>query len=66
MRKMSAGTVASDLALDIKAGSRNVEASLSWNTDKARWNSNASVEWRLPRGYSRIEASQIVKILSSL
>lgn len=66
MRKMSAGTVASDLALDIKAGSRNVEASMSWNTDKARWNSNASVEWRLPRGYSRIEASQIVKILSSL
>ena len=60
------GMAASDVTLATTLRNRRIEASVEWNFNRAKWNTGADVEWRVPSGYTRVSASDLMKILKNL
>ncbi len=58
-----AGAVASQVSVAGNAGKTHLDARVTWNPSKARWNENRSTGWQLPRGYRRIGVAEAIKAL---
>ena len=59
-----AGNLAGIADISFSKGSHSVKLSLSWNFGSAQWNTNATNQWKVPKGYSRIRADQLLKAIS--
>lgn len=59
-----AGNLAGIADISLSKGSHSVKLSLSWNLGDAQWNTNATNQWKAPKGYSRIRAGQLLKAIS--
>lgn len=65
-KETPAGTLSSECRIKLTAGSREVSASVSWNLDKAKWNTGETPQVRIPRGARRISASQLLGMIERL
>lgn len=61
-----AGRVAEECTVEGRFGKRNVKAELTWDLKKARWNTGEKLPALNTKGYSRINASQLLSSLTSL
>jgi len=61
-----AGPLASDVIIETKTGKNSLGAEIEWNASKARWNTGTVPEIKIPRGYTRIPVSTLVKMLGNL
>ena len=61
-----AGAVSPSCDINGSLGGKNIAARISWNLDKAQWNTGATAKRPNTRGYTRISASSLLKTLSSL
>lgn len=59
-----AGAVSSVAAMQTMKG-KPVDLSLTWNLQSAKWNRGVSQQWTAPKGYSRIPAEQLLKLLQA-
>ncbi len=60
-----AGTIAQVTSVTGTLGKHDIAASLRWSVGDARWNTGNVRQWRMPENYSRIPASNVLKILES-
>lgn len=44
---------------------KNIDARLNWNFQKVKWHVDDAVGWRKPRGYTRVNAVSLLKLVSS-
>lgn len=61
-----AGTVANSMSVNVSGSKTTVEASLTLRMSKAKWNSSPARPVTIPRGYTRIEKSSLLKLIPSL
>lgn len=61
-----AGTAANSLTVKVSGSKTAVEAALSLKMSKAKWNSAPARPVTIPRGYTRIEKSSLLKLIPSL
>ncbi len=61
-----AGTVAGSVNVRVAGSKTAVEAALSLKMSKAKWNSSPARPVTIPRGYTRIEKSSLLKLIPSL
>lgn len=55
------GYVAEKLVISASSSKKTIKAAISWNVDKAKWNSGAKPKWKSPKGYKRVEATSLLK-----
>lgn len=61
------GAIASETAIAAKTAKSEINVAIDFNLDKASWNENANLRSvRLPSGYKKINASEILKLISSM
>ena len=61
-----AGSVASQVTFSAKVGNRNVDASIRWDLNKARWNEQVSDPLLNFKGYRRVAASSLLEQITNL
>lgn len=52
------------VAIDVVKG-KNLGATIEWRTSSASWNQGLDRRWSLPKGYTRIDSSSLLKLISS-
>lgn len=65
VQETGAGTIAQKVTIAGKAGGHDIEASLRWSADDAKWNTGSSRQWSVPKNYKQIAASSLLKALES-
>lgn len=61
------GPIAGVTAVNLYAGKSYIDATLEWNVNKASWNDDVKLrEISVPNNYQRINASQLIKVFTSL
>lgn len=61
----AAGTVAQKVSIAGTIGKHDIEASLRWSADEAKWNTGTPRQWSVPKNYKQIPASSLIKALES-
>lgn len=61
-----AGAVASEVNLNIISGDRVIDADLTWKLRSAKWNSGITPVVKIPKGYKRIDAASLMKMIEKL
>lgn len=61
-----AGSVTSSLSIKASGSKHSIEAEMELRPDKAKWNGGSSRKVTVPRGYTRIEASKLLKAIPEL
>ena len=61
-----AGSVTSSLSVKASGSKHSIEAEMELRPDKAKWNGGSSRKVTVPRGYTRIEASKLLKAIPEL
>ena len=56
------GAVAPEASVTVVTHGLGVDASLEWNLGKAAWNTGEKKTWKMPKGYRRVAATEILKI----
>lgn len=59
----AAGSVCSVASMQTVKG-KPIDLSLKWNLESARWNRGEELRWETPRGYTRVQADRLLKMLS--
>lgn len=60
------GTVASDVDLSGRIGTRQARAAIDWDMTKAEWNGGRKSGWTAPSGYKRISPDNLSDVLKQL
>lgn len=49
--------------VDLSTSLKNIplKASISWDIENAKWNTGATIKWKAPKGYRRIDANSLLK-----
>lgn len=58
------GSVNNAITINATAAKTAVEASIGWRYDDARTTGVKSARWKMPKGYTRVTASQLLKMLN--
>lgn len=61
----TAGAIASDVMITGRIGTRDIEAMMEWNLDKAKWNESVSDPNPSYKGYRRLSAGRLIDALKS-
>ena len=56
-----AGNVSNRVDLSTSLKSIPLKASISWDIENAKWNTGATIKWKAPKGYRRIDANSLLK-----
>ncbi len=59
-----AGVVTKKLTISANIKNQALKASISWNTEKAKWNTGAKAKWKTPKGYKRVDANALLKAIN--
>lgn len=59
------GSIASDVTLRLNANDTTASARVSWTVKDAKWDNSASaISFKRPKGYTRVEAKELLKMLN--
>lgn len=59
-----AGVIAKNLTISTSIKKQALKASISWDTEKAKWNTGAKAKWKTPKGYKRVDANALLKAIN--
>lgn len=60
----SVGNVAEQLVISATTSKQSLKAAITWNVDKAKWNTGAKPKWKSPKGYKRVDVNTLLRVLS--
>lgn len=58
------GLAAREVAVEVVKGRRTITAGIEWRWDDAKWDTGVKSEWSRPRGYTRLESKDLLKMVS--
>lgn len=58
-----AGYVSKGINISTTLKDKYIDAEIGWNLNSAKWNTGATAKWKTPKGYKRISASDLLKVL---
>lgn len=60
----SVGNVAEKIVISAATSKQPLKAAITWNVDKAKWDTGAKPKWKAPKGYKRVDVNTLLRVLS--
>ncbi|MBE6318396.1 MAG: DUF4292 domain-containing protein [Bacteroidales bacterium] len=57
-----AGIIANDITILSSLKNNTINAMISWDMNKAKWNTGVNRKWKMPKGYKKIETASLLRL----
>lgn len=59
-----AGNIAEKVVITATTSKQTLEAAITWDLNKAKWDSGAKPKWKSPKGYKRVDVTSLLKVIN--